>query len=87
MHKASLLLPLALAAFLPLLPGAPAAKPFKPTNLPFNTAADEDDPHLADSGLTLFYSATKGVKDDIMFVSRRSMSRSRMRLPVCGSLR
>jgi hypothetical protein len=60
-----------LACCLPLLPAADPA-PGKPFNVPINTAADEDDPHVADNGLTLYYTsnARKG-KEDIMIARRR----------------
>lgn len=73
MHKILALLPLALAALLALLPpaSADATKALKPFNVPCNTAADEDEPHVADNGLTLFYTCNKERKDDIFFAERR----------------
>ncbi len=52
------------------LAAAPAAAQVKVTSLALNTAADEDDPNLSSSGLTLFYTRTAKKKSDIM-VSRR----------------
>jgi hypothetical protein len=47
-------------------------KQLKPINLDkVNTAADEDDPHIGSSGLTLFYSSNASKKFDIL-VSRRA---------------
>ncbi len=45
----------------------------KPTNLPVNTKADEDDPFLSSSGLTLWYSCNGAGKFDIMMAQRRSV--------------
>jgi hypothetical protein len=73
MNKTLALLPVALVALLALLPpaSADATKPLKPFNVPCNTAADEDEPHVADSGLTLFYTCNKEHKDDIFVTERR----------------
>jgi hypothetical protein len=50
-------------------------KPLKPTNLEkLNTAADEDDPHIASNGLALYYASNAKKKFDIM-VSRRASTR------------
>jgi hypothetical protein len=49
----------------------PARAEVKVTNLALNTAADEDDPHLSSSGLTLFYTATAKKKSDVMRSVRR----------------
>jgi WD40-like Beta Propeller Repeat len=46
----------------------PAVKPF---NIPVNTAADEDDPHVGDGGLALYYTSNAKGKDDIMFATRK----------------
>jgi hypothetical protein len=47
-------------------------KQLKPINLnKVNTSADEDDPHIGSSGLTLFYSSNASQKFDIV-VSRRA---------------
>src|SRR4051794_19006580 len=69
---------LLLAVALLLLSLVPAASPaeedkplLKPTNLPFNTAADEDDPHAADNGQTLYYTSNGMGKEDIFFVRRK----------------
>lgn len=45
----------------------------KPTNLPINTKADEDDPFLSSSGLTLWYSSNERGKFDIMMAQRRTV--------------
>jgi hypothetical protein len=45
-------------------------------NLPFNTSADEDDPHVADGGLSLYYTLSTKGKDDIHVASRRRVSQS-----------
>src|SRR5581483_10446393 len=65
-----------LASLLLLLP-PPAAdgqfrgpKLLRPIPLPMNTAADEDDPHVADGGKTLYWTVTKDKKDDIYFATR-----------------
>jgi Tol biopolymer transport system component len=52
------------------LAACPAQAQVKVTSLAVNTAADEDDPHVSSSGLTLFYTATTKKKADIM-LSRR----------------
>jgi WD40-like Beta Propeller Repeat len=63
---------LALALALVLAPAAPAAAAdLKPTNLPVNTEADEDDPHLAADGLTLFWTRKAGKKDEIFVATRK----------------
>lgn len=68
----ALLVGLALA--LPWLPApAPAAdaKELKPFNVPFNTEADEDDPHVAADGLSLVYTRNGGKKDEIFVATRK----------------
>jgi hypothetical protein len=45
----------------------------KPTNLAINTKADEDDPFLSSSGLTLWYSCNQSGKFDIMMAQRRNV--------------
>lgn len=45
----------------------------KPTNSPINTKADEDDPFLSSSGLTLWYSSNQGGKFDVMMAQRRTI--------------
>jgi len=75
---AILLFALALVGLsLPAAPPADPAKENKPINLPFNTAADEDDPHVASNGLVLYYScnASKG-KWDVMVSTRLTTMRS-----------
>jgi hypothetical protein len=61
-----------LGAGLWCLPTAPAAgaRGVKPMNLVVNTADDEDDPHPASDGLTLYYAANGKGKFDIMFATR-----------------
>lgn len=57
-----------------LLPAAPADEPplLKVVNLnQLNTAADEDEPHLATDGLQLFYTATNDKRKADLFVSLR----------------
>jgi hypothetical protein len=59
--------------FPPLAPTiAGEVKPLKPVALTVNTDDDEDEPHLADRGLTLYYARTAGGKTDIMVARRRS---------------
>src|SRR5262245_44869049 len=45
----------------------------KPTALPVNTADDEDEPHVADAGLTLYYGTTVKGKE-VVKVARRRVS-------------
>jgi hypothetical protein len=73
MQKAFLFFPLALAALLAFLPpaGADTDKGPKPFNVPCNTSADEDEPHVSADGLTLFYTSNKERKDDICFAARK----------------
>jgi hypothetical protein len=65
--------PLALALLGGLCP-APADEPerLKPVNLGCNTADDEDDPHLADGGVTLYYSARRKGKVGLMVARRKA---------------
>lgn len=54
---------------------APAFQPangVRPVLLACNSDADEDDPHLADNSLMLFYTLRQNNKDDIYFARRRS---------------
>jgi hypothetical protein len=79
MNKLSLAVPLGLAL---LLPGAPylaearpraeAPKLLSPVHLTVNTADDEDEPHVADGGLTLYYACTRKGKVDILVSTRRN---------------
>jgi hypothetical protein len=71
MHTAPAAFALGLAALLPWLPPGPTLKPF---NNPVNTSADEDEPHVADNGLTLYWTSNKEGKDDIWFTRRRAIS-------------
>ncbi len=45
-------------------------------NLPFNTSADEDDPHVADGGLGLYYTLSSKGKDDLQVARRRVLTKS-----------
>ena len=40
-------------------------------NLPFNTSADEDDPHVAEAGMAIYYTLTKKGKDGLQIARRR----------------
>ena len=40
-------------------------------NLPFNTSADEDDPHVADGGQSLYYTLSEKGKGDLHVARRR----------------
>ncbi len=44
----------------------------KPINVPVNTEADEDEPHVADNGLTLYWTSNLERKDDLWFARRRT---------------
>src|ERR1700722_9842505 len=72
MYKALLLLPVALFSLLSLLPtaGADISEALKPFNVPCNTDADEDEPHVAGDNLTLYYTSNKEKEDDIFVVVR-----------------
>jgi hypothetical protein len=78
MMKLSWAMPLGLALLLPCVSPAPAdeVKLLKPINLTVNTADDEDDPHVADGGLTLYYSALRKGKFEIMVSRRRATSQA-----------
>jgi hypothetical protein len=54
------------------LPAAAPEEPrrLKPINLPVNTKADEDDPHLSSDALTLYYSCNARGKFDVMVAQR-----------------
>jgi hypothetical protein len=70
-------LTIASLALLVLLAGpAPARDEIKVTHLAVNTEADEDDPHLSSSGLTLLYTSTTKKKSDIMVSRRRERSQA-----------
>jgi hypothetical protein len=69
---AVLLLPILAALGLSLSTAAGDVKLTKPVNLPINTKADEDDPFLSSSGLTLWYSSNARGKFDIMMAQRRT---------------
>src|SRR5262249_7998363 len=67
--------PLALVVlFAACLSPAPAddQTKLKPVAMAFNTAADEDEPHLADNGLTLYFTVSTKGKDEVRYVNRRS---------------
>lgn len=52
-------------------PGGDTGKGLRPVNLPVNTEADEDDPHVSDNGMTLYWTVTKDKKDDVWVVKRK----------------
>ena len=68
----SLLLPVAfLPLFLSILPAATdTSKLLKPINLGLNTPAEEDEPHIASSGLRLVYLATTEGKTTLLASKR-----------------
>ena len=55
---------------------ADATKPIEVVNLPFNTDADEDDPHVAEGGLTLFYTLSTKGSGDLQFARRRNLGQN-----------
>src|SRR4051812_22190547 len=62
-----------LVAPLPPLPASPKGNELKIYSLPVNTAADEDEPHVADNGLTLYFcSNARTGKEDFMIATRRA---------------
>ena len=64
-------LPFSLVFVLAILAARPdEPKPLAPLNLAMNTAADEDDPCLASSNLTLYYAVNTKGKFDIMVSTR-----------------
>jgi hypothetical protein len=66
-----------LALFLGLLALAmPAAEPpaLQPSNLPINTARDEDDPHVSSSNLSLYYVSNANKKREIMVSVRKTVN-------------
>ena len=68
-----LLAVLAVAGLLRPLAAADEVKLVRPVNLAVNTEADEDDPFLSSSGLTLWYASNAGGKFDIMRAQRRNV--------------
>jgi hypothetical protein len=64
----------ALALGLASLPSLASSQSLKPFNHPVNSSADEDEPHVADNGLTLYWTSNKEGKDDIWFTRRRAIS-------------
>jgi hypothetical protein len=73
MNKLALVLSLCIAAGFSIASRADEVKPAKPVNLPINTKADEDDPFLSSSGLTLWYSSNESGKFDILMSQRRTL--------------
>jgi hypothetical protein len=70
---------LGLALVLPAgsaLERARTAKPIKPVNLTVNTAGDEDEPHVADAGLTLYYAVQQKGGSALFSVHRRLTTRA-----------
>ncbi len=61
------------AGFSLLANASGGARLVKPTNLACNTKADEDDPFLSSSGLTLWYACNGAGKFDIMMAQRRNL--------------
>jgi hypothetical protein len=55
-----------------IAPAKDESKLIKVINLGCNTKADEDEPHLAERGLTLYYASNAEGKFDIMVAKRRS---------------
>jgi hypothetical protein len=64
---------LTLAALSAPAHAADEVKLAKPSNLALNTKADEDDPFLSSSALTLWYSSNENGKFDIMMAQRRTI--------------
>jgi hypothetical protein len=61
-----------LVALLPLLPAWAKDNALKIYPIPVNTAADEDEPFVADNGLTLYFCSTARTgKEDFMIATRR----------------
>jgi hypothetical protein len=56
------------------LPGLAADDKLKPNPLSVNTDADEDEPHVADNGVTLYYGVTARGKELVNFARRRVAS-------------
>jgi hypothetical protein len=70
----ALLVVIVVACSLFLSPGVgDETKLVKAVNLAVNTKADEDDPFLSSSGLTLWYSSNAGGKFDILMTQRRTV--------------
>jgi hypothetical protein len=65
---------LVLALSLPTVVPAGSGKALEPINLPMNTAGDEDEPHVGDGGLTLYYSSGKKGGDNLLLVQRRRVT-------------
>jgi hypothetical protein len=74
MNKAFTLIAIGLAVLLCVLPPAEAdsSSALKPFNVPCNTAANEDEPHVSGDGGMLYYTSNKEGKDDIFVAVRRS---------------
>lgn len=62
---------LTLAALLPAFAFRGTGK-IKPINVPCNTASDEDEPHLGDAGLTLYFGVMEKGKELVRLARRRS---------------
>jgi hypothetical protein len=63
----------AAAGLLPPVMAADDVKLVKPVNLSVNTEADEDDPFLSSSGLTLWFASNAKGKFDILTAQRRNV--------------
>jgi hypothetical protein len=61
----------AVAVLAALALAADSPKPIPPVNLPVNTAADEDDPHVSSDNRVLYYASNAKGKFDLM-VARRA---------------
>lgn len=75
MRKLCGLAALSVALLLPCLPAAEDDL-LKPFNVPANTAGDEDEPHVGDGGLGLYFTTSKGGKDELRVASRRSVAQA-----------
>lgn len=64
-----------LGALLLVFAGPGWAAEIKPINAPFNSKADETDPHVGSNGLVLYYASNPKGKFDI-FVSKRASARN-----------
>jgi WD40-like Beta Propeller Repeat len=63
---------LALAISVPALISAADDKTLKPTNLKVNTSSDEDEPHVGDAGLTLYFGVREKGKEQVRVASRQT---------------
>lgn len=72
MSRLFAIVPVLLVGLLAWLPDSPAQEEkVKPTPLPVNTDADEDEPHVAENGLTLYFTTNRGKNDDLWFATRK----------------